>query len=103
MDIIRKNAQNPHDTTHRPLEDLLRRGNKLITGGRDWEELGRRKGGEREKGDRMRSRYRRRQERSTEGQEIEQGCVAMGDGELGVATRTSQTPGKQEDPKTQCG
>jgi hypothetical protein len=31
-------------------------------------------------------------------QEIEQRCVAMGDGELGVATRKSQMLGKQEDP-----
>ena len=41
--------------------------------------------------------------RCTEGQEIEQRCVAMGDGELGVATRKSQTPGKQETPRTQRG
>jgi hypothetical protein len=35
-----------------------------------------------------------------EGQEIEQRCVAMGDGELGVATRKSQMPGKQEPFRT---
>jgi hypothetical protein len=29
-----------------------------------------------------------------EGQEIEQRCVALGDGELGVATRKSQILGK---------
>jgi hypothetical protein len=34
------------------------------------------------------------------GQEIEQRCIAMGDGELGVATRKSQMPGKQEPPRT---
>jgi hypothetical protein len=43
----------------------------------------------------------RRQERCTQGQEIEQRCVAMGDGELGIATRKSQMPGKQEAPRTQ--
>jgi hypothetical protein len=36
----------------------------------------------------------------TGGQEIEQRCVAMGDGKLGVATRKSQLPGKEELPKT---
>ena len=43
---------------------------------------GREEGG----GKRVRIRYGKRQ-RCTEGQEIEQRCVAMGDGELGVATR----------------
>ena len=33
--------------------------------------------------------------RRTEGQEIEQRCVAMREGELGVANRKSQMPGKQ--------
>ena len=37
------------------------------------------------------------------GQEIEQRCVAMGDGELGVATRKSQMPRKQEPPRTPWG
>jgi hypothetical protein len=32
------------------------------------------------------------------GQEIEQCAVAMGNGELGIATRKSQMPGKQEAP-----
>jgi hypothetical protein len=41
--------------------------------------------------------------RSTEGQEFEQRCVAVGDGELGVATRKTQMPGKQEVPRTQQG
>jgi hypothetical protein len=39
----------------------------------------------------------------TEGQEIEQRCVAMGHRVLGVATRMSQIPGKQEAPRTQQG
>jgi hypothetical protein len=41
--------------------------------------------------------------RCTEGQEIEQRCVEMGDGELGVATRKSQMPGQQESPRTPLG
>jgi hypothetical protein len=44
--------------------------------------------------------YGRRWGRCTKGQEIEQRCVAMGDGELVVATRKSQMPGKQEPPRT---
>jgi hypothetical protein len=36
---------------------------------------------------RGRIRYGRRWRRCTEGQKIEQSCVAMGDRELGVATR----------------
>jgi hypothetical protein len=35
-----------------------------------------------------------------EGQEIEQNCLVMGDGEPGIATRKSQMPGKQEPPRT---
>ena len=50
------------------------------------EKRGRGKGG--------RIRYGRRLRRCTEGQEIEQRCAAIGDGELGVATRKSQMPGK---------
>jgi len=50
-----------------------------------------------------RSRCGRRQGRCTEGQQIEQRCVAMQDGELVVATRKSQMPGKQETPRTQWG
>ena len=53
--------------------------------------------------DRLRISYGRRWRRCTEGQEIEQRCVAMGDGELGVATRKSQMPGKQEPPRTPQG
>ena len=41
------------------------------------------------------------EERSTEGQKIKQKYVAVGDGELGVATRKFQTLGKQEAPKSQ--
>ena len=37
------------------------------------------------------------------GSEIEQRCVVIGDGELGVPTRISQMPGKQEPPKTPQG
>ena len=76
---------------------MLRRGNKIIKESRGWEELGRkRRGG----GEKRRIRYGRRWRRCTEGQKIEQRCVAMGDGELGVATRKSQMPGKREPPKT---
>ena len=39
--------------------------------------------------------------RCTEDQEIEQRYIAVGDGELGVATRKSQMLGKQEAPRTQ--
>jgi len=37
------------------------------------------------------------------GDRDEQRCVARGNGELGVATRKSQKPGKQEAPRTQWG
>jgi hypothetical protein len=46
-------------------------------------------------------RYERRWRRCTEGQEIEQRCIAMGDGKLGVATSKSQMPGKSQAPRTQ--
>ena len=36
-----------------------------------------------------------------ESQEIEQRCIALTDGELGVANRKSQMLGKQEAPRTQ--
>jgi hypothetical protein len=36
-------------------------------------------------------------------QETEYRCVAVRDGEMGIATRKSQVPGKQEIPKTQRG
>ena len=57
----------------------------------------------REEGERKRRgriRYGRRWRKYTEGQEIEQRCVAMGDGEVGVAIRKFQMPGKQEPPRT---
>jgi hypothetical protein len=50
-----------------------------------------------------RIRCGRRLGRCTEGQEIEQRYVAMGDGELGLATRKSQMPGKQEALRTSQG
>jgi hypothetical protein len=37
------------------------------------------------------------------GQEIEQRCIAMGNEELGLATRNSQMPGKQEPPRALRG
>jgi hypothetical protein len=52
---------------------------------------------------RSRIRYGRIWRRYTEGQEIEQRCVAMGDGEVGVAIRKFQMPGKQEPPRTSWG
>ena len=36
-------------------------------------------------------------------QEIEQRCVAMGDGEMGVANKMPQTPGKQDNSQDQMG
>jgi hypothetical protein len=77
---------------------LLRRG-KIIKGRRGREGPRRERGG----GGKMwlRIRCRRIQERSTEGQKIEHSCAAVGDGDLGVATRKSQMPGKQESPRTQ--
>jgi hypothetical protein len=47
-----------------------------------------------------RIRCGRRWGKCTEGQEIDQRCVAMGDGELGVSNRKSQMPGKQDAPRT---
>jgi hypothetical protein len=41
--------------------------------------------------------------RRTEGQEIEWRSIAMGGGELGVATRKSQMLGKQEAPRSHQG
>ena len=45
----------------------------------------------------------RRQWRYTESQDIEQRRVAMGDGELWVATKRSQMPGKEEPSKIPWG
>ena len=53
-----------------------------------------------EKGGRIRCRKRQEE---VQGQEFEQGCVAVGDGELGVATRKSQVSGTQEFSRTQQG
>jgi len=81
---------------------LLRRGIKINTGGRGRDGLmKKRKVGEEKRGGRI--RCGRRWEKCTEGQEIEQRCVAMDDGKLGVVNRKSQIPGKQEAPRTQPG
>jgi hypothetical protein len=63
--------------------------------------LGGRKVGEGKK--RGRVRYGRRWKGCTEDQETEQSCVAVGDGELRVATRNFQIPGKQEPHRTPKG
>jgi hypothetical protein len=76
---------------------LPQRGNKIIKEVEGLRDMGGREEGEGKK--RKRIRYGRRWRRCTEGQEIEQRCVAMGEGELGVATRKSQMPGKQEPPR----
>jgi hypothetical protein len=76
---------------------LLRSGNRVIKGSREWDGLGRNRRGGGEEG---RIRYGRRWKRCIEIQEIEQRCVAMGDRELWVATRKSQMPGNQEPPRT---
>jgi hypothetical protein len=64
---------------------LLRRGIKIIMGGRWWEGLGRKRGGEEEKG--VRIMCRRRWGRFTENEKIYQRYVAVGDREVGVAIR----------------
>jgi hypothetical protein len=79
---------------------LLRKGNKIIKGTRRWEGLGRKRRWGREKKGRI--RFGRRW-RCAEGQEIEQKYVTMGDRELGVATRKSPMPGKQEPPRNPWG
>jgi hypothetical protein len=65
--------------------------------GGTWEEEKKRRG--EEKKNQVWGRWRR----CTEGLEIEQNCVAMGKGELRVATRKSQMPEKQEPPRTSQG
>jgi len=70
----------------------------MLMGRRD---LGGRKKGEGERGNR--NRYERRLGSYTEGQKFQQRCVAVGDGELAVANSKSQMPGKQEAPRTQQG
>jgi hypothetical protein len=74
---------------------LLRRKNKIIKGSRGWEGLSKKRGGrgETEGQNHLWKRF-------TEGHQIEQRCVAMVDGELGVATRKFQMPEKQEPPRT---
>jgi len=54
-------------------------------------------------GERGRIRYGRRWNGCTKGQEIEQRYVAIRNEELGLATRKSQMPGKQEAPRTPQG
>jgi hypothetical protein len=101
---IRKKDQNTHNATYRPYEAQEERrpmcgcfsptlkGEQIKHRGRGWEGLeSKRRWGE-EKGGR--NRYGRIQGRYTEGQGIEQRCVAMGYGELGVANRKSQMPRK---------
>jgi hypothetical protein len=78
----------------------LRRGNKIIIGSRGWKGLRRKREGGEEKRDRIRC-WSVHQGRCTEGKEIEQKSVPVGDGEQGVATRKFQITGKQEDPSTQ--
>jgi hypothetical protein len=65
----------------------------MIMGARVREEPGRERGGRGKKLGRIRC-GRKQLGKSTEGQEIEWRYVAVGDGELGVATRKSQMPGK---------
>ena len=76
---------------------LLRRRNKILMGGRGWEQLGRKREEQGEKSDRF--MYGRRQDDIQN--DFEQCCVAVGDGELWVATSKSQMPGKQEAPRIQ--
>jgi hypothetical protein len=83
------------------LQFYLERGTKSSREVEDRRDLGGREEGEVKK--RRRIRYRRRWRRCTEGQEIEQRSVAMGNGELGIATRKSQMPGKQEPSRTPRG
>jgi hypothetical protein len=71
---------------------LLRRGNKIMEGSRGWEGLGRkRRGGRGKEG-------KNQVWEEMEGQEVEQRCVAVWNGDLGVATRKSQMLEEQELP-----
>jgi hypothetical protein len=88
MDNSQKEAWNTHDTAHRLHETkeeirqhlsvgatiLLRSRKNIIMGSRGRKESGREREGGEKKGDRG--------VRNTEGQEIEQRYVAVGDGEL---------------------
>ena len=78
---------------------LLIRGNKIIKGSRGWEGLGRKRSGERVAESGMGGHG----DDVQRGQETEQRCVSMGDGELGVATKKSQMSGRQEPPRTPLG
>ena len=66
---------------------VLRRGNKILMGGRGWKGFGRKRGGERKKGAGSGIRG--------DGGDIEQRYIAVGHGELGVVTRMSQMPRTQ--------
>jgi hypothetical protein len=94
MKLKRKEGQSVDVTV------LLIKGNKIVTGGRGTEGWTWRKRWLEGKREGM-SRCGRSQRWSTEGQEIEQRYVAMGVGEMGVATRKSQMPGKEEASRTQ--
>ena len=74
-------------------------GEKLIMGGGRRERSVREREGRKEKKGSIRGG--RKHERSTECQEFEWRFVAIGDGELGVATRKFQIPGIQKYPRTQ--
>ena len=76
---------------------LLRRGNKIITGGRRREGLGEGERRGREEGVRFRSR---RCKGRGEIQSVRKFCSSGGWG-TGVDTRKTQMPGKQEAPRTQ--
>ena len=67
---------------------LLRKGNKIITGGRGMKGSGRKRGGWGRSGGRI--RYRKRWERNTDGQKIEQKPVAVGNWEVGLETARLQ-------------
>ena len=80
---------------------LLRRRNKIIKGSRGWEGLEReRRGGRENEGQ---NRVWEEMEEMYRGSENGKRCVAVGNGELQVATRKSQMPGKQEPPRTPWG
>jgi hypothetical protein len=106
--LIRQIAWNAYDITHGPHESqeegrpksgcYIEGGTKQsrkVEGGRG---LGGREEGKGKKKGRI--RYGRRWRACTEGQKTEQMCVTMVNGELEVATRKSQMPGKQEHPRT---
>ena len=76
---------------------LLGSGKKIIKQSRGRKGSGRERGKGRKRGGKI--RCEKSLGRSTEGQEIEPCCVAVGDGELEVATRKSQMPGTQEIPR----